>query len=179
MVASKKTPTSSSANNRPKRTANIPKPAKENATAQATTRPPATKKTTASTRLEPRPAAKPLQAHIPSSQVAKDVEIAALLAKVAAQKGLSKKQYLLYCSANLFLAAIDKLKKSQASKPVEKKLKEIKRPLKITNLQAAMGLDNDKRSYLHCLVSFSAVHLKLDSNDSNRQPFEMSQRMQV
>jgi hypothetical protein len=103
---------------------------------------------TASTTLEPRPAAKPLQAHTPSSQAVKDAEIAALLAKVAAQKGLSKKNWLLICSANLYLAAIDKLKKSQALKPVEKKLKEITCPLKITNLQAAMGLADDKRSYL-------------------------------
>jgi hypothetical protein len=147
--------------------------------AQATTRSAATKKMTASTRLEPRPAAKPLQAHTPSSQAVKDAEIAALLAKVAAQKGLSKKNWLLICSANLCLAAIDKLKKSQASKPVEKKLKEIKRPLKITNLQAAMGLADDKRSYLHCLVSFPAVQLELDSNNYKRQPFEMSQRMEV
>ena len=44
----------------------------------------------------------------------------------------------------LCLAEIDKLKKSQAAKPVEKKLKEIKRPTKLTNLQDAMGLANNK-----------------------------------
>ena len=80
----------------------------------------------------------------------------------------------------LCLAEIDKLKKSQAAKPVEKKLKEIKRPTKLTNLQADMGLVDDKRLYLHCLVSFFfAVQLELESNNYNRRPFEMSRRMQV
>ena len=46
---------------------------------------------------------------------------------------------------SLSLAEIDKLKKSQASKPEGKKPKEIKRPQKYTNLQAAMGLANDKK----------------------------------
>ena len=36
------------------------------------------------------PAGKPLQARTPSSQGVKDTDIAALLAKVAAQEGLSK-----------------------------------------------------------------------------------------
>ena len=46
-------------------------------------------KMTASGKLEQKLAAKPLQAHTPSSQGLNDAEIAALLAKVTAQKGLS------------------------------------------------------------------------------------------
>jgi hypothetical protein len=68
------------------------------------------------------------------------------------------------------------------TEPVEKTSKEIKRPSKLTNLQAAMGLANDKRLYSHCLVSFfffSTEQLELEYNNHNRQPFEMSQRMQV
>ena len=60
--------------------------------------------------------------------------------------------------SSLCLAEIDKLKKSQASKPVEKKLKEIKRLEKIENLQADMGLANNKRLYSHCLVHFFFFH---------------------
>ena len=60
--------------------------------------------------------------------------------------------------SSLCLAEIDKLKKSQASKPVEKKLKEIKRPEKIENLQADMGLADNKRLYSHCLVHFFFFH---------------------
>jgi hypothetical protein len=48
-----------------------------------------TTKTTASNELEPKPSAKPLQEHTPSSQGVNDAEIAALLAQVATQKGLS------------------------------------------------------------------------------------------
>ena len=65
-------------------------------------------------------------------------------------------------------------------KPVEKKLKQIKRPAKLTNLQAAMSLGDDKRSYSHCLVSFFfTVQLELESNNYNRQLFETSRRVQV
>jgi len=84
--------TASSAKTRPNGTAaaaKISKSAKENATTatQATTRaPPAMKKTIPGNG----PAAKPLQARTPSSQGVKDTDIAALLAKVAAQEGLSK-----------------------------------------------------------------------------------------
>jgi hypothetical protein len=91
MAASKKTSiTSSSAKTRRNRTAapaNISKSAKENTgtatVTQATMRSSTMKKTTASNRLV-KPAAKPLQART------QDTEMAALLAKVAAQEGLSK-----------------------------------------------------------------------------------------
>ena len=81
----------------------------------------------------------------------------------------------------LCLAEIDKLRKSQAAKPVEKKLKEIKRLMKLANLQADMGLADDKRLYSHCLVSFFffAVQLEFESNNYNRQPSETLRRMQV
>jgi hypothetical protein len=72
--------TSSSARARPNGTAaaaNISKSAKENSNM---------KKTTPGNG----PAGKPLQARTPSSQGVKDTDIAALLAKVAAQEGLSK-----------------------------------------------------------------------------------------
>ena len=93
MAISKKTSstssTSSSAKTRPNGTAaaaNISKSAKENTTTtQATMRSSATKKTTPGNG----PAAKPLQARTQSSQGVKDMDIAALLEKVAAQEGLS------------------------------------------------------------------------------------------
>jgi hypothetical protein len=105
MAVSKKTSstssTSSSAKTRPNGTAaaaNISKSAKENTTTtvtQAAMRSSAMKKTTAGNGLKP--AAKPLQARTPSSQGVKDTEIAALLAKVAAQEGLSKYFLLALC----------------------------------------------------------------------------------
>jgi hypothetical protein len=49
---------------------------------------------------------------------------------------------------------IDRLLKSQAAQPVKKTLEEIPRPAKITNLQRDMGLDNDKKLYSQCRVSF-------------------------
>jgi spore germination cell wall hydrolase CwlJ-like protein len=94
MVTSKKiSSASSSAKARSKETAaavNISKSTKENATTvtKATMPSSATKKTTASNKLERKPAAKPLQAHTPLSQGLNDAEIAALLAKVTAQEGL-------------------------------------------------------------------------------------------
>jgi hypothetical protein len=83
--------TSSSAKTRPNGTAaaaNISKSAKENTTTltQATMRSSAMKKTTPGNG----PAPKPLQARAQPSQGVKDTDIAALLAKVAAQEGLSK-----------------------------------------------------------------------------------------
>ena len=82
---------------------------------------------------------------------------------------------------SLSLVEINKLKKSQASKPEGKKPKEIEHPQKYTNLQAAMGLADDKKLYSHCLVSlfFFTVQLELGSNNYNRQLFKMSQCMQV
>jgi hypothetical protein len=163
MASKKKSSTSSSANTRPKATASISKSAKENITTatQATTHSSATTKTTASNR--PKPAAKPLQKRTPSSQGVNDAETATLLAKIAAQEGLSIISFTVMFSS-LCLAEIDKLKKSQASKPVEKKLKEIKRPEKIENLQADMGLADNKRLYSHCLVRlfFSLYSLSLN-----------------
>ena len=106
MVALKKIPsTSSSAKTRSKGTAaavTISKSTKENATTVTKAMMPssATKKMTASGKLEQKPAAKPLQAHTPSSQGLNDAEIAALLAKVTTQKGLSKCFWSVLCSAN-------------------------------------------------------------------------------
>jgi len=106
MVASKKiSSASSSAKTRSKGTAaaaNTSKSTKENATTvtKATTPSSATKKTIASNKLEQKPAAKPLQARTPLSQGLNDAEIAALLAKVTAQKGMSKYFWLALCSAN-------------------------------------------------------------------------------
>jgi hypothetical protein len=45
---------------------------------------------------------------------------------------------------------LNKLKKTQAAQPIEKKLKEIPRPWKIINLQHAMGLTDDKKKYTYC-----------------------------
>lgn len=90
MVASKtKSSASSSVNTRPKGTAaaaNTSKSAKENATSILRS---SAKKITTSNGRELKPASKPLQAHTPSSQGVRDAEIAALLAQVATQKGLS------------------------------------------------------------------------------------------
>ena len=106
MAASKKTSsTSSSAKTQRNGTAaaaNSSKSAKENTTTtvQATIRSSATKKTTGNG-LELKPAAKPLQARTGthSSQGVNDTEIdlAALLVKVAMQKGLSKNILLALC----------------------------------------------------------------------------------
>jgi|SRR5882762_5968125 cytochrome c-type biogenesis protein CcmH/NrfG len=106
MVASKKiSSASSSTKTRSKGTAaasNISKSTKENANTvtKATMPSSATKKPTASNKLEQKPAAKPLQARTPLSQGPNDAEIAALLAKVTAQKGSSKCFWLALCSAN-------------------------------------------------------------------------------
>ena len=70
------------------------------------------------------------------------------------------------------------MKKKQASKPAEKISNEIKRPLKVKNLQDAMGLADNKKLYSHCLVGFF-FFTKLETNIYNRQPFEMSRPMQV
>jgi hypothetical protein len=52
-----------------------------------------------------------------------------------------------------FLSAeIDRLKKSQAAKPIENKLIEIPRPSKITSLQDAMGLTDNRKLYMFCRV---------------------------
>jgi hypothetical protein len=102
MAVSKKTSstssTSSSAKTRPNGTTaavNISKSAKENATTVTQATMCSSAKTTAGNGLKP--AAKPLQARIPSSQGVKDTDIAALLAKVAAQEGLSKCFLLALC----------------------------------------------------------------------------------
>jgi hypothetical protein len=52
-------------------------------------------------------------------------------------------------------AEIDRLKKIQAAKPKEKKLKEIPRPTKMKSLQDAMGLTENKKAYTFCRVSRS------------------------
>jgi hypothetical protein len=72
------------------------------------------------------------------------------------------------------LAEIDKLKKSQAAKPVGKPLEEIPRPKQITKLQHDMGLDDDKRVYSDCRVSFClsplGVELILITGNRSRCP---------
>ena len=45
---------------------------------------------------------------------------------------------------------IDRLKKFQAAKPIEDKLNEIPRPTKITSLQDAMGLTDNRKLYIFC-----------------------------
>jgi hypothetical protein len=54
-------------------------------------------------------------------------------------------------------AEIDLLKKRQAAKPKEERLKEIPRPTTITSrsLQDAMGLTENKKLYSFCRVSRS------------------------
>jgi hypothetical protein len=49
---------------------------------------------------------------------------------------------------------LDELRKMQADKLVEKTLKEIPRPEKITKLQDDMGLADDKKLYSHCRERF-------------------------
>jgi hypothetical protein len=56
-------------------------------------------------------------------------------------------------TAHFRSAEIDKLKKHQAAKPMEKKSEEIPRPTKMTSLQDAMGLTENKKLYSHCRVS--------------------------
>ena len=48
---------------------------------------------------------------------------------------------------------IDQLKKLQVAKPVEKQMEEIPQPTKITSLQDAMGLSENKQLYSHYQVS--------------------------
>jgi hypothetical protein len=53
------------------------------------------------------------------------------------------------------LAEIDRLRKATQSMAQDAKRKEIKRPLgPITNLQEAMGLENNRAVYMNCRVSF-------------------------
>ena len=90
----------SSAKPRPKENtaaAKISKSAKGNATTVQATHSSATKK---DDRLELKLAAKPLQACTSSSQGVNNAVIAALLAKVAAQEGMSKYFWLALCLAN-------------------------------------------------------------------------------
>jgi len=95
----------------------------------------------------------PLQTRTPSSHDVDDTELAILRARVMKQQGLS---VYLCTHSNLThfpSAELDKLKKSQAAQPIETKLKEIRRPKKIANLQHAMGLTNNKKMYTYCRVS--------------------------
>jgi hypothetical protein len=60
-------------------------------------------------------------------------------------------------AAHFSSAEIDHLKKLQAAKPKENKLEEIPRPIKITSLQDAMGLTENKKLYSFCRVSLFFV----------------------
>jgi hypothetical protein len=61
----------------------------------------------------------------------------------------------------LNIAEIDKLRKKQASMAKNAEQKSIKRPEgNITNLQKAMGLENDKALYMNCQVSLYFILYK-------------------
>jgi hypothetical protein len=61
--------------------------------------------------------------------------------------------YLIYIYSSFSSAEIDQLKKLQAAKPKESDAEEIPRPAKMTSLQAAMGLTENKKLYSYCRVS--------------------------
>ena len=88
-----------------------------------------------------------------SSHGAKDADTLALLERIALLQGLFICLFfVVHYSTSFHLAENDKLMKSQAAKPKEKKTKEIPRPEKITKLQHDMGLADDRRLYSHCRV---------------------------
>jgi len=88
-----------------------------------------------------------------SSHGAKDPDTLALLERIALLQGLFICLFfVVHYSTSFHLAENDKLTKSQAAKPKEKKTKEIPRPEKITKLQHDMGLADDRRLYSHCRV---------------------------
>jgi len=83
-------------------------------------------------------------------------------------------------TAHFVSAEVDHLKKLQAAKPKdsEEEFKEIPRPTKITSLQDAMGLTENKKLYIFCRVS-SLFYLSFTSFTSDAlvvysQLFEMS-----
>jgi len=89
-----------------------------------------------------------------SSHGAKDPDTLALLERIALLQGLFVYFFVVHYSTSFHLAENDKLTKSQATKPKEKKTKEIPRPEKITKLQHDMGLADDRRLYSHCRVGY-------------------------
>jgi hypothetical protein len=96
---SKTSSASSSAKARPKgnaAAAKVSKSTKENATTTASS----STTTKETTELGQKPAANPLKTLTPSSQGLNDAEIAALLAKVNAQKGMSQFFWLALSSGN-------------------------------------------------------------------------------
>jgi len=99
---------------------------------------------------KPKLASKPLRAQPSTSNGTKDAETAALVASLRGEIffNLINAYDSFFCSAE-----IDQLKKAQAAKPVEKKMEEIPRPTKMTSLQIAMGLADDKKLYSFCRVS--------------------------
>jgi hypothetical protein len=107
-----------------------------------------------STFARPTSASEPLQTRTSSSNVAKDAELAALVASLRGE--LFLKNWLVY-TTHFVLAEVDRLKKHQAANPKENKSEEIPRPTKITaaSLQDAMGLTDDKKLYTFCRVSYS------------------------
>jgi hypothetical protein len=84
---------------------------------------------------------------------AKDADTLSLLERIALLQGLFICLFfVVYYSTFFHLAENDKLMKSQAAKPKEKKTKEIPCPEKIMKLQHNMGLADDRRLYSHCRV---------------------------
>jgi len=72
--------------------------------------------------------------------------------------------FILDSSAKSCLVEIEQLRESQAVNLVEKTLKEIPRPNKITKLQHDMGLADDKKLYSHCRVFLFVLTVWLWSN---------------
>lgn len=82
----------------------------------------------------------------------------ALLARLAEREGTKNLLKVLIVAdnnVNFYLAEIDRLRKASQSRAQDTKPKEIKRPQgSITNLQKAMGLEDDRALYMNCRVSF-------------------------
>jgi len=76
--------------------------------------------------------------------------------------------FVVYYSDSFCLVQNDKLTKSQAAKPREKKMKEILCPEKIMKLQHDMGLADDRRLYSHCQVGCFASNLILETGNCLR-----------
>ena len=78
--------------------------------------------------------------------------------------------------AHFVSAEVDHLKKLQAAKPKEEESEEIPRPTKITSLQDAMGLTENKKLYSFCRVSFLFFSFNSFTSDAlvvYRRLFEM------
>ena len=74
------------------------------------------------------------------------------------------------------------MKKLRAAKPKEEELEEIPRPTKITSLQDAMGLTENKKLYSFCRVSSLFLSFTSFTSDAlvvYRQLFEMFWLIQI